>query len=105
MAAAMGGEEQGKWVKLISAEGHEFIVDRNCAMISGTIKAMLTGGFMEAKSDSIRFEEIKSAVLEKVIQYMYYKVRWSRGNQTPPEFEVEPEMALYLLMAANYLDC
>jgi hypothetical protein len=30
-------------VKLISSEGHEFIVDRKCATISGTIKSMLTG--------------------------------------------------------------
>ena len=30
-------------VKMISAEGHEFIVDRKCATISGTIKSMLTG--------------------------------------------------------------
>eukprot|EP00613_Pedinella_sp_CCMP2098_P001798 CAMPEP_0171625052 /NCGR_PEP_ID=MMETSP0990-20121206/19052_1 /TAXON_ID=483369 /ORGANISM="non described non described, Strain CCMP2098" /LENGTH=74 /DNA_ID=CAMNT_0012191853 /DNA_START=128 /DNA_END=352 /DNA_ORIENTATION=- len=74
-------------------------------MISGTIKAMLTGSFMESKGGEIQFPEIKASVLEKVIQYMYYKVRYSRGNQAPPEFEIEPEMALYLLMAANYLDC
>lgn len=63
-------------------------------MISGTIKvfvlgriskmppilsscstqAMLSGGFMESKQGEISFPEIKSAVLEKVIQYMYYKV-------------------------------
>jgi hypothetical protein len=30
-------------IKLISAEGHEFIVDRNAAMVSGTIKSMLQG--------------------------------------------------------------
>ncbi len=30
-------------VKLISAEGHEFIVDRKAAMVSGTIKSMLSG--------------------------------------------------------------
>ncbi len=30
-------------VKMISAEGHEFIVDRKCVTISGTIKSMLTG--------------------------------------------------------------
>lgn len=28
-------------VKLISAEGHEFFVDKKCAMVSGTIKTML----------------------------------------------------------------
>lgn len=30
-------------VKLISAEGHEFIIDRNAAVVSGTIKSMLQG--------------------------------------------------------------
>ncbi|CAM9836783.1 unnamed protein product, partial [Hapterophycus canaliculatus] len=31
------------FVKLVSAEGAEFWVDRKCAMVSGTIKAMLSG--------------------------------------------------------------
>lgn len=38
--------EEGKapdTVKLISAEGHEFIVDRKAALVSGTIKSMLSG--------------------------------------------------------------
>ena len=87
-----------------SKEGHEFYVDRKCAMISGTIKAMLSGGFMESKGE-IRFAEIRGAILEKVIQYVYYKVKYSKGNVAPPEFEIEPEIALELLMAANYLDC
>jgi len=30
-------------VKLISADGHEFIIDRKAAMVSGTIKSMLSG--------------------------------------------------------------
>lgn len=30
-------------VKLISADGHEFVVDRKCALVSGTIKSMLSG--------------------------------------------------------------
>jgi len=29
-------------VKLISSDGFEFIIDRKCAMISGTIKNMLS---------------------------------------------------------------
>ena len=81
---------------------------------------------MESKDGEIQFPEIKSAVLEKVIQYMYYKVRWvdgglvrlihqpcsmvcskallfgalqvrfSRGNQPPPEFDIEPEVKFAL---------
>mmetsp|Transcript_16630 Transcript_16630/g.30130 ORF Transcript_16630/g.30130 Transcript_16630/m.30130 type:complete len:114 (-) Transcript_16630:30-371(-) len=104
--ANLQAQEEGTspYVKLISKEGHEFYVDRKCAMISGTIKAMLSGGFMESKGE-IRFAEIRGAILEKVIQYVYYKVRYSKGNVAPPEFEIEPEIALELLMAANYLDC
>lgn len=41
-------------------------------------QAMLTGGFMESKGGEIQFPEIKASVLEKVIQYMYYKVRSRR---------------------------
>ena len=91
-------------VKLISAEGHEFWVDRKCAMISGTIKAMLTGQFAES-SGEIRFPEINAAILEKVVQYFYYKVRYTNSNVRIPEFPIDPELALELLMAANYLDC
>jgi len=30
-------------VKLISADGHQFVVDRKAALVSGTIKSMLSG--------------------------------------------------------------
>ena len=117
-------------VKLISAEGHEFWVDRKCACISGTIKAMLSGtrgeggcvssclhtrgacpvrarapGQFVESSGEIKFPDIHTAILEKVIQYFYYKVRYTNSNVRIPEFPIEPEIALELLMAANYLEC
>lgn len=90
-------------IKLKSAEGHEFLVDRRCAMISGTIKTMLSGQFAESRGE-ISFPEIPAAVLEKLIQYLYYKVRYTNSTR-PPEFNIEPEIALDLLVAAGYLDC
>ncbi|GAB5035344.1 transcription elongation factor polypeptide 1 [Nannochloropsis oceanica] len=97
-------EEPSKYIKLISAEGHEFIVDRKCACVSKTIEAMLAGGFTESKGE-IKFPEISTNILEKVIQYLYYKVRYTNSNSKVPDFKLEPEMALELLMAANFLDC
>ena len=91
-------------IKLKSAEGHEFFVDRRCAMVSGTIKAMLSGQFAESRGE-ISFPEIPAIVLEKLIQYLYYKVRYTNSSQRIPEFNVEPEIALDLLIAAGYLDC
>jgi len=91
-------------VKLISAEGQEFIIDRKAAMVSGTIKSMLFGGFTEQTLGEINFREISSQILEKVVQYFYYKLKYTNSTSDIPEFPLEPEIALELLMAANFLD-
>jgi transcription elongation factor B subunit 1 len=91
-------------VKLISADGHEFYVHKKCAMVSGTIAAMLSGQFAESRGE-VRFPEIPGVILEKVIQYMYYKTRYTNSTQRVPNFQIEPEISLELLMASNYLDC
>ena len=85
-------------------EGHEFFIDRRCAMVSGTIKSMLSGQFAESRGE-IRFPEIPGIVLEKVCQYLYYRVRYTNSSQRVPEFNIDPSIALDLLMVANYLDC
>jgi len=56
------------YVKLISSDGHEFIVKRDHALTSGTIKAMLSGPgqFSENETNEINFREIPSHVLQKV---------------------------------------
>eukprot|EP00271_Cylindrocystis_brebissonii_P014136 TRINITY_DN35386_c0_g1_i1.p1 TRINITY_DN35386_c0_g1~~TRINITY_DN35386_c0_g1_i1.p1 ORF type:complete len:136 (-),score=31.23 TRINITY_DN35386_c0_g1_i1:443-850(-) len=95
-------------VKLISAEGFEYVVSREAAMVSNTIRNMLSsaGGFQEADTGEVRFPEITAPILEKLCQYFYYKLRYSQpaNQKNIPEFKIEPEIALELLMAANYLD-
>jgi transcription elongation factor B subunit 1 len=98
-------EEEEQFVKLISAEGHQFIVARKIALISNTMCAMLEGQFREADQGIINFPDISGHVLEKVIQYLHYKVRYSESTAKIPEFKIEPEIALELLVASNYLDC
>merc|ERR1711871_556841 len=104
------GDEEGEQgpavVKLISAEGFEYVIERDAAMVSGTIKNMLSspGMFVES-SGEINFPEISGVVLEKVCQYFHYKLKFTNSAQAQiPEFLIEPEVALELLMAANYLD-
>jgi hypothetical protein len=36
-------DELKQFVKLVSADGHEFFISRRCAMVSATIKSMLSG--------------------------------------------------------------
>merc|ERR1712046_478285 len=99
-------EEKIAVVKLISSEGQEFIIEREAAMVSGTIKNMLSspGMFVES-SGEIKFPEINAQVLEKVCQYFHYKLKFTNNNAPQiPDFMIEPEIALNLLMASNYLD-
>ncbi|KZC09133.1 Transcription elongation factor B polypeptide 1 [Dufourea novaeangliae] len=95
------------YVKLISSDGHEFIVKREHALISGTIKAMLSGPgqFSENEANEVNFREIPSHVLQKVCMYFTYKVRYTNSSTEIPEFPIAPEIALELLMAGNFLDC
>jgi len=48
-----------EWVKVLSKDGHSFIVPREVAMMSGTLKNMLSteGGFEEASSNTCPIQE------------------------------------------------
>eukprot|EP00501_MAST-03F_sp_TOSAG23-6_P002434 GSMAST32.ASY1.ANO1.2543.1 assembled CDS len=100
----MSSTDETTYVKIKSAEGHEFIVSREAALVSGTMKAMLSGDFAESRGE-MSFPEISTDVMEKVIRYLYHKHKYSNSTSTVPEFEVKPQDALELLMASNYLDC
>jgi hypothetical protein len=36
-----------QYISIVSMDGHEFVLDRKCAMMSGTIRSMLEGDFIE----------------------------------------------------------
>ena len=65
---------------------------------------MLSGQFAESRGE-ISLPEISAVVLEKLIQYLYYKVRYTHSSLRISEFKIEPEIALDLLIAAGYLEC
>merc|ERR1712023_349524 len=69
-------------VKLKSGDGMEFVIERDAAMVSGTIKNMLSspGMFVES-SGEINFPEIPGVVLEKVCQYFHYKLKFTNSAQ------------------------
>ncbi|GAB2286305.1 hypothetical protein Dimus_020722 [Dionaea muscipula] len=90
-------------VKLISAEGFEFVIDKKAAMVSKTIRNMLTspGSFAETERGEVTFPDISTTILEKICQYFYWSLQYASGKET--EFHIEPELTLELMMAANYL--
>ncbi|TPX31664.1 hypothetical protein SmJEL517_g05065 [Synchytrium microbalum] len=106
-------------VKLISSDGFEFVIDRKCAMASGTLKNMLSSPgtlfvtlmvleeerqFTESIQNEIRLRDMKAIIVEKVCKYLYYKVKYSNATSDIPPFPMENDLALELLMAADFLD-
>lgn len=89
-------------VKLISAEGFEFVIDLKAAMLSQTLGGVLTfpgplsfslllrlklsiflsslmvGGIMEKGHGELRLREISTPILEKICQYLYWALRFAR---------------------------
>jgi len=96
-----------QYIKLISSDGHEFIIKREYALLSGTIKAMLSGPgqFAEMEANIINFKSIPSHVLRNVCTYFTYKHHYTKNPAEMVDFNIEPEISLELLIAANFLDC
>ncbi|CAL5388640.1 unnamed protein product [Camellia sinensis] len=85
-------------VKLISADGFEFVIDKKAAMVSQTIRNMLTspGSFAETQHGEVTFPEISTTILEKICQYFHWSLQYASGKET--EFHIEPELTLELMM-------
>jgi Skp1 family, tetramerisation domain len=107
----MSSDSDIQFVRLVSSEGHDFFVEKNIVINgSKTIRTMLDKDsgdhvFREAVENTIRFPDISAYILERVLRYLHYKAQYSRSTSRIPEFVIEPESALELLLAAKYLDC
>lgn len=89
---------------LKSNDGYEFVIDKQTAMISLTIRNMLYGGanFEEADTKVICLP-IRATILERIIQYWHYRSQYSDHLDQLPKFEIDPKIAIDLLNAAEYL--
>jgi len=110
MASEKSGEgvpmrAKKEFVKIISSGNHVFIVERRIAEVSQTIKRALNSSLREGDSREIRFPEISTKILERVIQYCHFKFRYTNSTTPIPEFHIQPDEALDLLLASNYLEC
>lgn len=90
------------YVKLISSDGFQFIISKECASISGTLKNMISDTFEEGMTNTIKLHDIDGLVLEKIVEYLYYNYKY-KDCVDVPEFIVPTEMALELLVAADFL--
>ena len=93
------------YITIFSNDGYKFIVDKKTAMISQTIRNMLYGGgnFEEATSKTIRLNNVRAPILERIIEYWHYRTQYSDHVDQLPKFDIDPSMAIELLNCSEYL--
>ncbi|XP_036016778.1 elongin-C-like [Mus musculus] len=89
------------YVKSTSSGGHEFIVKREHALTSGTIKAMWGGPGQFAKDET---KEVNFRRVPHMCMCFTYKVPILTAPLSSTDI-LEFPTALELLIAANFLDC
>jgi len=106
-----------KVLNLVSQESQSFPVHKKTALMSELVKTMAEG---DKDETDIPLPNVKSAVLQKVIQYLTYHVsNPSKEIEKPLKsanmaevvsqwdadfVDVEQEMLFELILAANYMD-
>lgn len=95
------------YLKLISSDGHEFVIKREHALMSGTIKKMLSGPgeFSEGEMNIIYLRSLTGRCLRTVCSYLAYKYNKKNATTYIPEFPISQEEAGDLLIAGHCLDC
>lgn len=96
-------------VKLICAEGTAIVVEREVATECDLFRRMLSTGeqgetkFTEGRIAAINLPMIRRRILEKTVEYLQFRRNWYRDGGHSGMFQVESDIALELLFAANYL--
>merc|ERR1719183_2087923 len=97
--------ESFSYLKLQSADGHIFYLDRRIAYECDFFKKMVEQeGFKEGQTNEIKLPTITCKLLDKVIEYLYYKYKYTDSKVAIPEFPIDDEIVLDLLLVANYLN-
>lgn len=95
-----------RYITLYNDEGYEFVVSRDAAQISSFLRPMISGdsNFQETATNRIPLQDMAPELAEKVCEYFHYHLKNKDKVGDIPEFDIPPEMALELLVAADYLD-
>lgn len=101
------------FVKIVSKEGHEFLVYKECAKVSKLMKNFLENKqgvtekeiYVSELDGSIHCRSLSAPLLEKTIQYFYHKYRYDNDPEHRPEFNVPYEMAIELIQVATQMQC
>mmetsp|Transcript_61660 Transcript_61660/g.123608 ORF Transcript_61660/g.123608 Transcript_61660/m.123608 type:complete len:114 (-) Transcript_61660:102-443(-) len=97
--------ESFSYLKLVSADGHHFYLDRRIAYECDTFRKMVEQDpAKDGQTKEIQLPKVTGKLLEKVIEYLYYKYKFTDSKVAIPEFPIDDDVVLDLLLVANDLN-
>lgn len=99
------GKTQPVYVKLISDDGFEFVLERETALYSRTLAMFLDTslGWEEALGGQVVLKGISGKLLSRVCSFLHHRRTFENSEHHPP-WEITAEESLDLLLVADYLE-
>mmetsp|Transcript_194 Transcript_194/g.317 ORF Transcript_194/g.317 Transcript_194/m.317 type:complete len:107 (-) Transcript_194:216-536(-) len=96
------------FIKIVSADGHEFVADEKMLDQCDVIKRMIANEAMEeGTTKTIHLKSdwclVTGKIFEKVLEYLYYRYKHTDSPEPIPEFHIDDDLVLELLPVANFL--
>lgn len=91
------------FVTLVSSDNHRFVVLKEVALISPVLRN--SEEFKEGETGQIILD-IDAEILEVVVEYLYYSYKYKdqADSAVVPDFKIPTQLALELLVKADFLD-
>lgn len=88
-----------------SNDGFTFVVPREAALVSETWKRMLSNeSYVESETGVLQMDQ-PAEIVSYIVDYLFYHLRY-RATEGHPEMKINipPELALQILVAADYIN-
>jgi len=96
---------KSNFVRLYSSDGYEFVVGRDQCTVSGLL-SLVFRNHSAYEGATLRVElPLSETILERTVQYFYFKQKYTNSTVNIPEFQIPPDNALELLKSADFMDC
>lgn len=91
------------YVTLISSDNHRYVVLKEVALISPVLRN--SEEFSEGETGQIVLD-IDAETLEVIVEYLHYSHKYKDqvDSSAVPEFKIPTQLALELLVKADFLD-
>eukprot|EP00762_Andalucia_godoyi_P001237 ANDGO_04758.mRNA.1 Elongin-C len=91
---------------LLTQDGFEILIAQDLASYSKVLQAFLAereaSGAAESPNAAFSIP-FRSDLVERAIQYLHYKKKWDHEPDERPQFPIDPESALQLILVADFL--